>query len=137
MRRLLGLLRTADDRPDVRDPQQGLDDIETLLSQVREAGLHVRLTVEGTPRPLPAGLDLSAFRIVQEALTNVLKHAGPATATVRIRYERSRLHLDDLRQRLESGRTGPGSAPGAIWTSRHARARRPLRRQLAGRAAAG
>ncbi len=51
------------------------------------------LTVEGTPRPLPAGLDLSAFRIVQEALTNVLKHAGPATATVRIRYERSRLHL--------------------------------------------
>jgi signal transduction histidine kinase len=93
MRRLLGLLRTADDRPDVRDPQQGLDDIGTLLSQVREAGLHVHLTVEGTPRSLPAGLDLSAFRIVQEALTNVLKHAGPATATVRIRYERSRLHL--------------------------------------------
>jgi signal transduction histidine kinase len=93
MRRLLGLLRTDHDRPDVRDPQQGLHDIETLLSQVREAGLHVRLTVEGTPRPLPAGLDLSAFRIVQEALTNVLKHAGPATATVRIRYERSSLQL--------------------------------------------
>jgi signal transduction histidine kinase len=93
MRRLLGLLRTDHDRPDVRHPQQGLDDIETLLSQVREAGLHVRFTVEGTPRPLPAGLDLSAFRIVQEALTNVLKHAGPATATVRIRYERSSLHL--------------------------------------------
>jgi signal transduction histidine kinase len=92
MRRLLGLLRTADDRPDVRDPQRGLDDIGTLLSQVREAGLHVRLAVEGT-RPLPAGLDLSAFRIVQEALTNVLKHAGPATATVRIRYERASLHL--------------------------------------------
>jgi signal transduction histidine kinase len=93
MRRLLGLLRTADDRPDVRDPQQGLDDIGTLLSQVREAGLHVRLTVEGAPRPLPAGLDLSAFRIVQEALTNVLKHAGPTTATVGIRYERTSLRL--------------------------------------------
>jgi signal transduction histidine kinase len=93
MRRLLGLLRTADDRPDVRDPQRGLDDIGGLLSQVREAGLHVHLSVEGTRRPLPAGLDLSAFRIVQEALTNVLKHAGPATATVRIRYERTGLHL--------------------------------------------
>ncbi len=93
MRRLLGLLRTDHDRPDARDPQQGLDDIGTLLSQVREAGLHVSLTVEGTPRPLPAGLDLSAFRIVQEALTNVLKHAGAASAAVEIRYERSSLHL--------------------------------------------
>jgi signal transduction histidine kinase len=103
MRRLLGLLRTDHDRPDVRDPQQGLDDIGTLLSQVSEAGLHVTLTVEGTPRSVPAGLDLSAFRIVQEALTNVLKHAGPATAAVRIRYERSSLHLT-------ISDTGPGLA---------------------------
>jgi signal transduction histidine kinase len=93
MRRLLGLLRTDDDRPDVRDPQQGLGDIETLLSQVQEVGLRVALTVEGTPRPLPAGLDLSAFRIVQEALTNVLKHAGPSSATVVIRYGGSNLDL--------------------------------------------
>ena len=93
MRRLLGLLRTDHDRPDVRDPQRGLDDLAGLLSQVREAGLAVGLTVEGTPRPLPAGLDLSAFRIVQEALTNVLKHAGAGSASVRIRYERSSLHL--------------------------------------------
>ena len=93
MRRLLGLLRTDHDRPDVRHPQQGLDDIGTLLAQVREAGVHVSLTVEGTPRPLPAGLDLSAFRIVQEALTNVLKHAGAASAAVAIRYERSSLLL--------------------------------------------
>jgi signal transduction histidine kinase len=93
MRRLLGLLRTDHDRPDVRHPQQGLDDIETLLAQVREAGVHVSLTVEGTPQPLPAGLDLSAFRIVQEALTNVLKHASAASAAVGIRYERSSLHL--------------------------------------------
>lgn len=93
MRRLLGLLRTDHDRPDVRNPQQGMDDIGTLLSQVREAGIDVSLTVEGTPRPLPAGLDLSAFRIVQEALTNVVKHAGAASAAVGIRYDRSALHL--------------------------------------------
>ena len=93
MRRLLGLLRTDDDRPDVRDPQRGLGDIEVLLSQVREAGLPVELRVEGTPRPLPAGLDLSAFRIVQEALTNVRKHAGPASATVVVRYGEADLDL--------------------------------------------
>jgi signal transduction histidine kinase len=93
MRQLLGLLRTDHDRPDVRHPQQGLDDVGTLLTQVREAGVHVSLTVEGTRRPLPAGLDLSAFRIVQEALTNVLKHAGAANADVGIRYDRSILHL--------------------------------------------
>jgi signal transduction histidine kinase len=93
MRRLLGLLRTADDRPDVRDPQRGLRDLGTLLSQVREAGLPVTLTVEGTPRPLPVGLDLSAFRIIQEALTNVRKHGGPATASVVVRYGRSSLDL--------------------------------------------
>jgi signal transduction histidine kinase len=93
MRRLLGLLRTHDDQPHVRATQQGLDGIDTLLSQVREAKLPVELTVEGTPRLLPAGLDLSAFRIVQEALTNVLKHAGPASAAVSIRYGESSLDL--------------------------------------------
>jgi signal transduction histidine kinase len=93
MRRLLGLLRTDDDRADARDPQRGLDDIETLLSQVREAGLPVELRVEGRPRPVPSGLGLSAFRIVQEALTNVMEHAGPATATVTIRYATSSLDL--------------------------------------------
>jgi len=93
MRRLLGLLRTDDDRPDVRHPQQGLGDIEALLSQVREAGLPVELRVEGTSRSLPAGLDLSAFRIVQEALTNVRKHAGPASATVVVRFGEANLDL--------------------------------------------
>jgi signal transduction histidine kinase len=103
MRRLLGLLRTDHDRPDERHPQRGLDDIGALLSQVREAGVHVSLTVEGTPRPLPAGLDLSAFRIVQEGLTNVLKHAGAVSAAVRIRYERSSLHLT-----ISDDGSGPG-----------------------------
>ena len=93
MRRLLGLLRTDDDRPDDRDPQQGLSDIESLLAQVREAGLPVVLMVEGEPQPLPPGLDLSAFRIVQEGLTNVMKHAGATRATVTIRYGPSGLEL--------------------------------------------
>ncbi len=93
MRRLLGFLRTSDDRPDIRDPQSGLGDIETLLSQVREAGLPVSLSVEGTWRPLPVGLDLSAYRIIQESLTNVLKHAGLARAAVVIQYRESSLDL--------------------------------------------
>jgi signal transduction histidine kinase len=96
MRRLLGLLRTEDDRPQLRTTPHGMDGIEALLSQVRDAELRVALTVEGTPRRLPAGLDLSAFRIVQEALTNVLKHAGPATAAVVIRYGESSLDLEIL-----------------------------------------
>jgi signal transduction histidine kinase len=93
MRRLLGLLRTDDDRPDVRAPKQGLGDLGALLSEVREAGLPVELEVQGTPRTLPVGLDLSAFRIVQEALTNVRKHAGAASATVVVRYGEDRLEL--------------------------------------------
>jgi signal transduction histidine kinase len=93
MRRLLGLLRTdIDGRPDAPHPQ-GLDALESLLTQVREAGLPVDLTIEGEPGPLPPGLDLSAFRIVQEALTNVMKHAGASRATVGVRYEPAGLEL--------------------------------------------
>lgn len=112
MRRLLGLLRTDDDRPDERDPQQGLRDIESLLAQVREAGLPVDLTVEGEPHPLPPGLDLSAFRIVQEGLTNVMKHAGATRATVTIRHRPSGLELtivDDGRG-YEAADLGPPRA---------------------------
>lgn len=114
MRRLLGLLRTDHDRPDVRDPQQGLGDIESLLSQVRQAGLPVDLVIEGTPRPLPAGLDLSAFRIVQEALTNVLKHAGPARAAVLIGYGESRLQL----RIADDGRSSGGKDQNP-WRARY------------------
>ena len=68
-------------------PQPGLADLDQLVSGIREAGLPVTLRIEGAPRPLPPTLDLSAFRIVQEALTNTLKHAGPACAEVTVRYE--------------------------------------------------
>ena len=86
MRTLLGVLR-SDDGPAALKPQPGLADLEQLVSGVREAGLPVTLRIEGAPRPLPPTLDLSAFRIVQEALTNTLKHAGPARAEVTVRYE--------------------------------------------------
>lgn len=78
MRRLVGMLRQGDE-PDL-DPQPGGEQLSALLDQVREAGLPVELVVEGSPRDLPPGVDLSAYRIVQEALTNALKHAGPAHA---------------------------------------------------------
>jgi signal transduction histidine kinase len=67
-------------------PAPGLADLDSLLAEVGKAGLAVRLRVEGTPLQLPAGVDLSAYRIVQEALTNVVKHAGPAHAQVTIGY---------------------------------------------------
>src|SRR5437660_7976199 len=92
MRRLLGMLRSDAENP--LAPQPGLDDVATLVTQVREAGLPVDLTIDGEPRELPAGIDLSAYRIVQEALTNALKHAGEAHAEVSIRYGADSLELE-------------------------------------------
>jgi signal transduction histidine kinase len=87
LRRLLGVLRQDSDEPQGDlSPVPDLADLDSLLAEVTKAGLAVRLRVEGTPSPLPAGVDLSAYRIVQEALTNVVKHAGPAQAHVTIRY---------------------------------------------------
>ncbi|HEY6591119.1 MAG TPA: sensor histidine kinase, partial [Actinomycetota bacterium] len=86
LRRLLGVLRQDGDPQASLTPAPGLANLEGLLAEVAEAGLAVRLRVEGAPAPLPAGLDLSAYRIIQEALTNVVKHAGPAHAQVTIRY---------------------------------------------------
>jgi signal transduction histidine kinase len=86
LRRLLGVLRQDSQPQGDLAPVPGLADLEGLLAEVAKAGLAVRLRVEGTPSPLPAGLDLSAYRIVQEALTNVVKHAGPARAQVVVGY---------------------------------------------------
>jgi signal transduction histidine kinase len=86
LRRLLGVLRQDGEPQASLTPAPGLANLEGLLAEVAEAGLAVRLRVEGAPSPLPAGVDLSAYRIVQEALTNVVKHAGPAHAQVTIRY---------------------------------------------------
>ena len=92
MRRLVGMLRS--DAAEELAPQPGLDDLATLAVQVREAGLPVELRVEGERRPLPAGIELSAYRIVQEALTNALKHAGETTASVRVGYGPDSLELE-------------------------------------------
>ena len=92
MRRMIGMLRS--DRADALAPEPGLADVPTLVGQVREAGLPVELRIDGTPSELPLGIELSAYRIIQEALTNALKHAGDARASVAIRYGNDALELE-------------------------------------------
>jgi signal transduction histidine kinase len=82
------------DANDPLTPQPRLDDVPTLVGQLRDAGLPVELCVEGERRELPVGIELSAYRIVQEALTNALKHAGDAHATVHVRYGPDSLELE-------------------------------------------
>ena len=93
MRRLLGMLRRSDDDLALA-PQPSLRHLGELVEQVREAGMPVDLRIEGDERALPPGIDLSAYRIVQEALTNALKHAGPARARVTVRYGESELGIE-------------------------------------------
>jgi signal transduction histidine kinase len=85
LRSVLDVLRQGDEAPP-RSPASGLAHLDSLVAGAEATGLRVTTRVEGTPRPLPAGTDLAAFRIVQESLTNVTRHAGPASATVRIAY---------------------------------------------------
>jgi signal transduction histidine kinase len=93
MRRLLALLRDTEDSP-LNAPQPTLDQIPSLVEQVRGSGLPVDLRVEGEPDDVPPGVELSAYRIVQEALTNVIKHAGDgACAAVDLRYGEDALEL--------------------------------------------
>jgi len=92
IRRLLGVLR-ADDGA-AYQPAPGLADLDRLVADVGSAGLPVEVTVAGTRHDVPPGVDFTAYRIVQEALTNVLKHAGPAHATVVVGYEPSALRLE-------------------------------------------
>lgn len=107
MRRLLGVLRRADDELALA-PQPSLRELEALAAHVREAGLPVEIRIEGAPVPLPLGVDVSAFRIVQEALTNALKHAGrPARARVTVRYEPSAVEVE-----IEDDGTGEGTGGG-------------------------
>jgi signal transduction histidine kinase len=93
MSRLVGLLRDDSEELGLA-PQPRLDELETLLAQVRDAGLPVRLEIQGERRPLPLGVELTAYRIVQESLTNVLKHAGDAHADVVVRYGTDAVELE-------------------------------------------
>jgi signal transduction histidine kinase len=93
MRRLLAAMRRDGDDVEFR-PQPGLDGLDSLLEEVGRAGLPVELHVDGEPVPLPRGVDLSAYRIVQEGLTNALKHARASTADVTVRYGHQELQIE-------------------------------------------
>jgi signal transduction histidine kinase len=93
MRRLLGAMRRDGDGVEL-EPQPGLHRLDSLLEEVGRAGLRVRLRVEGEPLPLPPATDLSAYRIVQEGLTNVLKHAHTSEAEVVLHYDAGQLQID-------------------------------------------
>jgi signal transduction histidine kinase len=109
LRRLLGLLAEEPGEADLA-PQPGLAQLDALVERVRSAGLPVELEVAGSPRPLPAGLDLAAYRIVQEALTNALRHAGGAPTRAVVDYRADELRLEVVN---EAGRaTAPGAGAG-------------------------
>jgi signal transduction histidine kinase len=93
MRRLLGAMRRNGDGLDLA-PQPGLENLDSLLDDVGRAGLPVRLHVDGDPYPLPRAIDLSSYRIVQEGLTNALKHARASHADVTVRYRPNELEVE-------------------------------------------
>ena len=92
LRATLGMLRSDDTAS--REPAAGLDRVPSLVESSRATGLAVDLVVEGEARPLPPAVDTAAFRIVQESLTNVIRHAGPARATVAVRHGGDRLEIE-------------------------------------------
>ncbi|MFE9695433.1 sensor histidine kinase [Streptomyces sp. NPDC006270] len=134
LRHVMGLLTMADDGertgagPDATGttaelaPQPGLDQLDALVGRVRDAGLAVGLTVTGRPRPLPPGLELAAYRVVQEALTNAVKHASGSTAAVTVEYGRDRLLVEV---------TDTGGQPGADAAAGNGRGLIGLRERLA------
>ncbi|MEU4080035.1 sensor histidine kinase [Streptomyces venezuelae] len=134
LRHVMGLLTMADEGegtdedPDVTGtaaelaPQPGLDQLESLVGRVRDAGLTVDVTVTGPPRPLPPGLELAAYRVVQEALTNTVKHASGSTAAVTVEYGPDRLRVEV---------TDTGGHPGADAAAGNGRGLIGLRERLA------
>jgi signal transduction histidine kinase len=119
LRRLVAAVRPDDSLP--AEPQPGLAQVSALAAQLRSAGLDVVVREDGQPFPLPAGVDLSAFRIVQEALTNTLRHARATTAEVTLRYEPGAVELDVIddgraatpRAAADGAGTGVGDGGGS------------------------
>lgn len=104
LRRMLGVLR-HDGSAAPRAPQPGLTQLPALIEQTRRGGVEVELVVQGVPAALPGGLDVAAYRVVQEALTNIVKHAGSSTtATVYVRYAADSVELEIL----DEGAATPG-----------------------------
>jgi signal transduction histidine kinase len=93
MRRLIGVLTAADGQAE-RAPQPGLDQLDELVRTVRAAGVPVELLRAGDQRPLSAAVDVNAYRVIQEALTNTLKHAGDAHASVTVTYADDALEIE-------------------------------------------
>ena len=106
LRRFLGALDEGDDAVGGLAPQPGIDALDALLARVREAGLPASLEVDGEPRPVPASLDVTVYRIVQEALTNALRYARQAATQVRLSWEPEQLRVEVLDD-------GPGTATAA------------------------
>jgi signal transduction histidine kinase len=106
MHRMLGVLRVEGGVVDEREPQPGIRDLETLVARTRETGLDATLAVNGTPRELPPGVELSVYRIVQEALTNVVRHAHAEHAAVTLTYGRAALDVH-----VSDDGTGPAASP--------------------------
>jgi signal transduction histidine kinase len=106
LRRLLGVLRQGDDPVASLEPNPGMAEIGRLADQIRSAGVEVELKIEGEPGELPPGVDLSAFRIAQEGLTNVLKHGG-GVARVLVRYSPGAVAVEIA----DDGRAGTDGAP--------------------------
>ena len=102
---LVGLMR--DDMAAPREPQPSLNDLDRLISTTRDAGLPVELSIEGEARPLPPAVELSAYRVIQEGLTNALKHAGQAHARVCVRYRDQELEVE-----VADDGVGPGNRHG-------------------------
>ena len=123
MRRLVGLLRERGTMPEFA-PQPSMRTVDVLVGTVREAGLSVELEVEGEPQELPPGIDLSAYRVIQEALTNALKYAGPGAGVGHDPLAGRRARARDRERRsLRAGRRRGGAR-----SRRFARARRARRR---------
>jgi len=108
LRSILGLLRRGDEADAPRRPEPGLSQLDALVAATRGAGLDVRVEVSGAPRSLPALADLTAYRIVQESLTNVLRHAAARQATVTLAWEPEQLGIEVV----DDGRGGPGAGEG-------------------------
>lgn len=116
MRRVVGALREPEGGPAL-SPQPSLNRVETLVAHARETGLPVDLEIEGEPVPLPAGVDLTAYRLVQEGLTNAIKHAAARHAEVRVRYDRGHVEIevsDDGRGVDVADATSNGSGHGLV-----------------------
>jgi signal transduction histidine kinase len=112
MRRLLAAMRREGDEAELV-PQPGLDGLDSLLAEIGRAGLPVGLHVDGKPVPLPRGIDLSAYRIVQEGLTNALKHAHASDADVTVRYRPDELEIE-VRDNGHGSATTDGLGHGLI-----------------------